>query len=287
MKSLVISGGGVKGSYAVGVLKKWILDDGNDYEIMCGISVGAINTACLAQAPLGQANESFNKLLGFWNKVDNKQIKKDWFLFGKVASLWKPSVFNTQPLMDLIRKELDQKAVANSGRRLRVGSVSWNTGEYVVGTEQDPNLADYVLASSSFPVFMTPIKVGDHLLTDGGVRNITPIGDAIRLGSTDIDVIMCSNPDLPENWGTDKKKAIPDFLFRTLGLMSDEVARNDLQVCGLKNDLAELGAPYKKINIRLIMPKQSLPGDSLDFNQENIQKMIEIGYKQACEESQV
>jgi len=281
MRALVLSGGAAKGSFITGILHKWILEDNLDYEIMCGISVGAINAACLAQSPMGNIKESFLKLEAFWNSLTTKQVYKSWFLFGKVASLWKTSVFNTQPLIDKIRKELDVNAVANSGRLLRVGAVCWETGEYKLGTEKDANLAEWVLASAAFPVFMKPIFIDGKWWTDGGARNVTPIGDAIRLGATEIDVIMCSNPELPNEWSTKDKNAVPDYVFRTLDLMGDEIIRNDLQVCGLKNDLAELGAPYKKIKIRIVQPDRKLTEDSLNFDQESIQRMMKIGYSQA------
>jgi predicted acylesterase/phospholipase RssA len=279
MRALVQSGGAVKGAYQVGVLKKWMFDDGLDYDIFCGVSVGSINSAYLAQFPGGEPAASWTKLRGLWDRVRNENIWKNWCL-GKVSALWKPSILNTEPLLEWIQNELDVKAIKSSGKKLRVGVVSWKTGEYKIVTELDDDLAKWVSASSSFPVFMLPIEIGGQLWGDGGLRSVTPLGEAIRSGADEIDVIMCSNPDRPSDWHG--KAAVPDYVLQTLNIMGDEIVLADLQVCGLKNDLAELNPKYRKVKIRVVMPSEGLTDDSLDFDPESIKRMIEIGYKDAC-----
>ena len=279
-KALVLSGGSAKGAYQVGALKKWMGEDGQDYEIICGVSVGAINGAYLSQFPMGKTKEATEGLLSLWSRVRNENIRKSWF-WGYLASLWKRSVFNSTPLQQWIDAELNADLVAKSGKLLRVGAVSWRTGQYNFATEQDPALKQWVMASSSYPVFMLPIEIGDDLWTDGGLRSVTPLGEAIRLGAEEIDVIMCSRPDLPSDWDWHKEAAIPGFLMQSMSIMSDEIMMADLQVCGLKNDLAELTDRYRKVKIRLLRPSAPLGVEPMDFGQENIQRLIQIGYEDA------
>lgn len=280
MRALVLSGGGVKGAYQVGALKKWLYEDGLDYDIVCGVSVGAINVAVLSQEPRGQSRRAWERLVGLWERVENGNVRKNWCL-GKISSLWKPAIYNSQPLLDWIDREVDPAAVAASGRQVRVGVVSWDTGEnrFVPGT--DPNFAKWVAASASYPVFLLPVEIVGQVWTDGGVRNVTPLGEAIRLGATDIDVIMCSNPDARTPFSARGKAAIPSLAVRTLDLMSDQIMRTDLQVCGLKNDLAQLGGPYRNVRIRLVQPKTPLVEDPLDFDPVAIADMMDRGYADA------
>src|ERR1700693_308620 len=56
-RALVLSGGGSKGAFEVGVLQRLMGDEQLDYDLLCGTSVGAINAAYLAQTPLGQPRE--------------------------------------------------------------------------------------------------------------------------------------------------------------------------------------------------------------------------------------
>jgi NTE family protein len=282
MRALVLSGGAVKGAYQLGVLKKWMFEDGIDYEVLCGVSVGAINASVLSQYTMGSPASAWSALHGLWSRVTNDNIRKDWTFFGKLAALWKPSIMDSTPLLKWIRSELNQKAIAVSGKKLRVGAVNWTTGEYKFATEEDERIAEWVAASSSYPVFMLPIEIDGALWSDGGIRNVTPLGEAIRLGADEIDVVMCTNPDLPSNWSTKDRAAVPGYTMRTLSLMGDEIIRGDLQICGLKNDIAELSGKYKKIKIRLVQPSINLVDDSLDFDPTSIRRMEEIGYEDAC-----
>lgn len=282
MRALVLSGGGVKGAYQVGVLKRWMIEQRLDYDILCGVSVGALNVGFLAQFPNGAGVLAAQNLHEIWGSVTTDRVLKPWRFFGKVASLWKPSVYNTQPLLDWVRANIDVENVRTSGRIVRVGAVSWDTGEYGFGTETDPDFQKWVVASASYPVFMLPIEIGGKLWTDGGIRNVTPLGTAIRLGATDIDVVMCSNPDNASPYEAEGKAAIPSLAIRTMDLMNDQIMRADLQVCGLKNDLAVLGGPYRQVRVRLLQPPRVLADDPLDFNPAAIERMIEQGYADAC-----
>ena len=284
MRALVLSGGGVKGAYQLGALKKWLLEDKRDYDVLCGVSVGALNVSVLAQAKLGSIDEAYKKLEALWGTINDDKVYKKHF-FGMLSALWSTSVYSSKPLVDLICSTLDVKAVAASGRQVRVGCTSWTTGEYRLAEGTDPDFAKWVAASASFPVFLEPVEVGGQLWTDGGVRNVTPLATAIELGADEIDVIMCTNPDVPNPWDPAGQHAIPGFLERTVDLMSDEIIRADLKVCGLKNDIAERDEKYRKIVVRVLQPSKKLVSDSLSFDPAVIQGLIATGYADACASS--
>ena len=52
-RALVLSGGGVKGAFQVGALMHSMGDLGRDYDIVCGVSVGALNAAGLCNVKRG------------------------------------------------------------------------------------------------------------------------------------------------------------------------------------------------------------------------------------------
>lgn len=279
MRALVLSGGGVKGAYQVGVLRKWMMEDKTDYEILCGVSVGALNVGVLSQVPYGRPSESFHRLRTMWDRVQNKNVRKSWFL-GKLAALWKPSVYNSKPLMDWVDGELDVEAIANSGRKVRVGATCWETGEYFSAAESDPQFAKWVYASASFPAFFLPAEIAKKHWTDGGVRHVTPLGEAIRLGAKEIDIILTSNSDRSAPWTPGSKKTI-SYALRAIEVMSDEIIQSDLQVAGLKNDLAELGKKYRQVKFRIQQPDQTLTDDSLEFDPKLVERLEKKGYEDA------
>ena len=119
MRALVLSGGGAKGAFQIGVLKKWIQEEGREYDILCGVSVGALNAAFLAQAPMGQLAAAYGKLAETWLQVNSTNVRKSWF-FGRLSALWKSSVYDSAPLAQWVARDLDPRAVRASGRKLRV-----------------------------------------------------------------------------------------------------------------------------------------------------------------------
>jgi NTE family protein len=284
MKALVLGGGGVKGAYQCGALQKWMIEDGNDYDILCGTSVGAINAAFLAQTKLGQPKTAGESLKAMWGRVKNDKIKKRWFPFGVFHALWESSVYNSHPLQQWISSELNGQAIVDSGRKVRVVAVSWDSGEAEVATEATPNLDKWVIGSSAFPVMLTPVEINNQFWTDGGLRNVTPLGEAIRAGATEIDVILCSNPWEKSPFAAKGKQAVPSLLLRAIDIISDQVSRADLQICGLKNDIAKLGSSdYREVKVRVLQPSMGLTSNSLDFDPTSIRRMMAIGYADACQ----
>jgi NTE family protein len=284
MRALVLSGGGSRGAYQVGVLQKVMKDEGRDYDILCGVSVGALNTAGLAQFKLGDSKAAWEWLHQLWLGINTKKIYKKW-AFWPLSVPSKASVFNTAPLRDLVTKTLNEEAVRASGRKLRIGAVSWETGEYTLATETSTNLAWWVLASSSYPVMFEPIRVGGEVRTDGGARNVTPLAAALELGATEIDVIMSADPDVRGSWDP-KGKFSYDYLFRYLSVSGDEIMRNDLRCLGIDNPFVEPKPEYKNVKIRVQKPRHSMTKfDSLSFDPEMIREMIKLGHKEAYEEN--
>jgi len=280
VRALVLPGGGMKGAYQVGALRHWMLEQGIDYPIMCGVSVGALNVAGLSAAPLGDPQGAYQRLSSIWDRVENRTIRRDWPFFGKLATLWKKSVYDARPLMKWVHQEVHLEEIRNSGREVRVGIVSWNSKAYRSVGQDDDGFADYVYASASFPMFFQPLDRDGHLWTDGGLINVTPIKEAVRLGATHVDIIMNRNPAISDPWEP-KGKNILDWVMRSIEIQQDEILRTDLEVVGLKNDLADLGKNYRNVSFRLLEPQVTLSKDPLDFDPKKIAEIRQRGYDDA------
>jgi NTE family protein len=281
MKALVLSGGGSKGAYQVGALKYILGELKISYDAFCGISVGAINSAFLGQFTYGEEQLSINELCKLWSRVETKKIYKRWFPFGILHGFWLPSLKNSRPLLNWIESELDINKVRNSGKIVKVGAVSLNTGEYKLF---DQNYADFhkaVAASSSFPGYLIPIEIENQIWSDGGIKEITPLQAAIDLGADEIDVIITS-PEYDISTFDKKPNAI-NVLKRTLDLMSDEIMANDIDKALLYNKLvkANLASDKRYIKLNIIRPEKVLIDDSLDFSPSKIKEMMDIGYSMA------
>src|SRR5437868_11989774 len=73
-RALVLSGGGSKGAFEVGVLQRLMGDERTDYDLLCGTSVGAISGAERAQTPLGQPREAAAKVRRLRETVTMGQV---------------------------------------------------------------------------------------------------------------------------------------------------------------------------------------------------------------------
>lgn len=282
MKALVLSGGGSKGRYELGALKKWLFEDKIQYDIITGVSVGALNGSFLAQFPKGQEVQAWNALNDLWSKINDAAVYRKWPIFGEVAALWKQSVYDSSPLQKLVRATLDPMKIRASGKKLRVGAVGLSTGEYRVFGESYIAIADAVLASSSFPAMLTPILMEGQLWTDGGVRSVTPLQAAIDLGADDIDVVLCSSKETNVNFPKDGKTL--QIAFRCIEVMGDEIIEDDFKGAEAKNKLLAAGMSVgsaRLLKMRLVRPEKGLISNSLDFDPVKGQLMIDQGYKDA------
>ena len=278
MRVLVLSGGGSKGAFQVGVLQRLAKTEKLYYDGYCGISVGALNGGFLAMYPT--TIEAIEPLSQMWLGLETKDIHKRWFPFGKFHGLWKSSLYNSSPLRKTCERLFNRDNIINNKKMLSVGAVSLTSGKYKYWTETDEDILEGILASSSFPVMFLPITKESELWTDGGVRDVVPLKNAIEMGATEIDVITCSYPGI---FSTQKAKPnAVDVAIRSLEIMMDEVIHNDIHVAdGYNKFIREMGANYsgnkKVIKIRVFYPATPLDFDSLSFENKEITQMIKIG----------
>jgi NTE family protein len=281
MRALVLSGGGSKGAFQAGALEYIMGVQCIKYDIYCGVSVGALNAALLAMHPTGEELLASKLLIDEWRNIRTRDVRKEWSPFGILHAFWKPSVYNSQPLSEMLHNKLNANRLRTSGKRLAVGAVSLATGEYHVFHETHPEIEKAVLASASFPAMLCPVRIGDELFIDGGVRDVTPVYAAILLGATDIDIIMTS-PEGPV-FGIDESLNAIDVATKSIDILSNEVLENDIKIASLVTELVNAGLRHdkKSITMRIIRPISPLPGNTLDFEKKDLDAMIALGNEAA------
>src|SRR5580704_19571841 len=146
--AMILSGGGARGAYEVGVLS-YIFDDLTRLrgapprlDILSGTSVGAIN-ACYLAAHLGDPVLGMRRLVDLWGGLELARVLG----FGVRQMVGLPrlligghdgsGLFDVRPMADLVQREISWRAVTRSLRRrlLRALSVSCtgvSTGRTVV-----------------------------------------------------------------------------------------------------------------------------------------------------------
>ena len=225
--ALILSGGGARGAYEVGVLS-YVFGDlvrrtGRvpRVEIISGCSVGAVNGAFLASVAHSPVR-GMERLVDLWYRLDFSQVLS--FGFREIANLhrvWlggaKPhGLFNAEPLAHLIGHDVSWLSLARNLRRgvlraLTLATTQVASGQphvfvdlsphvqppHDVGNQivmrREPIRAHHVLASAAMPLVFPMVDIGGELHCDGGLRINTPTSPAIHLGARKLFVIGLSH----------------------------------------------------------------------------------------------
>lgn len=278
MKALVLSGGGSKGAFQLGALKRLMLVENNSYDIFCGTSVGALNASFLSQFSDDQRLDGLSQLLDIWTNLKQSDIYSGWPILGIAIGFFKKGLYNASALRKFIRKHIDIHQL-RKGKKLRVAGVNLTTGRLQVFSEKDDTILDGIYASAAYPVMFEPIEINGQWYTDGGIRDLTPLKQAIDAGATEIHIINCEGEYLGEQ-SINSARSL-DILIRCASIMTNEILLNDLSILHRINCHVLSGENSEKryIKFKLISP---MPGtvlsDPLKFNKKEIVEMIEAGY---------
>jgi len=287
-RALVLQGGGDKGAYQAGVLYGLITNTENpedfEYDVVTGVSVGAINGLCVAQYPKGQELAAVNDLKSFWTDVRQQQIFVPW-KGGIIEGLFfRPSLYNSDPEKTYLMERV--KGTPNK-RKATIVSTDVNTGERITFDEHywgDDNekALDAVMYSTAVPFIFKYRNVGERTFIDGGWSGEgLDIEDAIHRckevvkDDKDIivDVIFAGN--------------FSDINVKAEGYTSLKVLARYFNI---KNYVSATKAYtlartfYPDVDFRYVMvaskklPNQDIP---LDFKPENLQFMIDLGIEDA------
>ncbi len=285
--ALILSGGGAKGAFQAAAEKYAREEKGYSWDIIAGVSVGALNGAMLAM-------EKYQRLWQVWNSIGDNQVYTGGFNLWSIIKLafGAKSFYGNEPLWDLLKAELEPNLIRTD---LRVGSVSLVTGEYIQFTKSEPDLAKAVLASTVMPVIWTPVDISSNYrsMVDGGVRNISPIGDVLDSDPDEIVIINCG-PETDSVLDHSPSNVV-EIGLRTLDILLNELFRNDMENFQRINALVKEaeshgltlhnpknGKALKYFECKIIEPVAPLD-DTLDFSQPSIQRSIKAGWDRAKE----
>jgi NTE family protein len=284
--ALVLSGGGAKGAFQFAAETYAREVKGFRWDIIAGISVGALNGTMLAM-------EKYDRLEQIWRTVTADQVFTGKLNFWAILKMLfgAKSVYNNDPLWERMQQEIDPEQVKAD---LRIGAVSLRSGQYTRYQPQDEGFMEALLASTAVPLAFEPVDVppDQEDMVDGGVRNYSPLGDVLDSEPERIVIINCSSrqpPVRPEPF----KNAL-EIGIATIDIMLNEIFVTDLdafvrinrnvqeaQALGgvLTN---EKGKQLKAYEYHIIEPTEPL-GDTLDFSRDLLNMRLEAGWRRARE----
>lgn len=226
--ALVLTGGGARAAYQVGVLRAISEITGfekNPFAIIAGFSAGALNGTWLASQ-----SENFDLVTKYmvdtWSSLTADHIFKVGPLsLSRIAYRWIRDrgtgglhsgknqityLLDTLPLANLIHDKINFTALNENIDKKLFHAISVSATDYRSGQSvafynghkdihdwsklnrksfRTPISAEHVLASSAIPIFFPPVQIGESFYGDGVIRLNAPLSSAIHLGADKLLVI--------------------------------------------------------------------------------------------------
>jgi NTE family protein len=222
---LVLTGGGARAAYQVGVVKavRDILGNpvANPFPILCGTSAGAINAATLAVSADHFSNGVAN-LLDVWENMRCEHIyRTDAWSIAKSGANWLSammlisrknpvSLLDNSPLREMLARNLDfhriqehidsgalyAACVTASGYTSGQSVSFFQGGSGLEGWERNQRIGaavpislDLLLASAALPFIFPAVKFNREYFGDGSMRQIAPVSPALHLGADRVLIV--------------------------------------------------------------------------------------------------
>lgn len=230
---LVLTGGGARTAYQVGVLlavSDWLgRPRRSPFAVITGTSAGAINASVLA-ARAGSFGRGLEYLAGVWRGLQVGDIYRcdrralygravHWLaalLRGGLGQHNPRALLDCQPLRALLERHvnfsridlhlrrglLDAVAITASGYGSGRGVTFYQAAGHPPPWQRERALSrpaeltlDHVMASVAIPLLFEAVRIDDDWYGDGAMRDHTPLSAAINLGAQRLLVIGTRNSD--------------------------------------------------------------------------------------------
>lgn len=225
---LVLSGGGARGAYEVGVLD-YVFSEFLDaqgkppkIDLISGTSVGAVNGAFVASS-IQDVPNAVKRMTALWTGLELPDVLS--FGLRQAAGLYRVllggtqarGVFDPTNLSAIVGRNIHWRNLRRNIRTgalqaLTVSTTHVGTGQPVIFVDAAPGLGipkslgihalvrrakigqHHVLASAAIPIVFPAVEIGDEIHCDGGLRLNTPMGPSVHLGMNRLLVIGLSTP---------------------------------------------------------------------------------------------
>jgi NTE family protein len=224
--ALILSGGGARSSYQVGVLKA-IAEllprrAPNPFPIICGTSAGSLNAVTLA-INARQFRKGVQYLINIWKNMQPDDIYRtdalgvasntlSWFaglLLNTLGinRLRNVSMLDNTPLVELLDEILPCEKIQDSIdsgalHAVAITASGYGSGQSVTFYQGAGDIKPWVrarrvgiptkienqhlLASSAIPFLFPAVRINREYFGDGSMRQIAPLSSALHLGATRI-----------------------------------------------------------------------------------------------------
>jgi len=255
-KILILSGGGVYGSFEMGIVSKLIIEGKGGWDLITGVSIGSLNACYLSTVDKHNELNSLDEFKNLWfNIKENDILTKNYFLNGV-------SFYDNKKFKGFINTLFNNK---KSIRPVIISATSLNTSESKTFTNSDIEkygYTDLIMSSTAIPIILPPYPFLDDVFVDGGLTSNVLFYDAINYclenfpnEDVEVDIIVCDKK-IKKDQVNPADLNIIKLLEKLIPIIKQQVEYSEL----LKN----IKFP-KNIIITVYQEKIDLPISLIDF----------------------
>lgn len=275
---LALEGGGSRGAYQAGVIQALAsaLPGGEvEWNVVSGISTGALNACGCAQFPLGKEKEMGAFLVETWRSINGSESTYTQWPHGYLeALLFRPSLYDSSPLHAFITSHWRY----GIHRNFTIAATDFNNATLRVFTSAlaAQEIPEAVMSSAAPPFFFPPRHYEDTIYVDGGcLVNLdiaSPVNFCLATGFALSDIVV----DMVFLTASRLSKPPGRWTPRSVHSRVKEIRQFDEQTWFAyyaQNAFPEVDFRYT------LIPSREMPGGEipLDFTKDNIEAEIALG----------
>ncbi|HPW34632.1 MAG TPA: patatin-like phospholipase family protein [Candidatus Paceibacterota bacterium] len=214
---LALGGGGAKGISHVGVIK--VLEENNiPIDFITGTSIGAM---------VGGFYSALKNISYIENIIKKTDIKK--FLFMMFDPTREAGLVHGDKVIKFIRESLgdvDFKELSIPFSAVATDLSSTNAFYF----EKKGDLVEAIRASISYPPIFAPVKIGNHILVDGGLVCPVPTEKVKEMGA---DIVIGVNLEEDYILPSDAPKSISKIFDRSIQTTIKKMASENMKIADI------------------------------------------------------
>jgi NTE family protein len=263
----VLSGGGARAAYQVGVLRGlvehgFLPRETSGFDLFVGSSAGSINAAALA-ASAHEFAAGLERLETVWRTIEPHEVfRTDPLSLGRTGARWMidlslggatgrvraQSLLDTAPLRRLLARQFPYGQIAENVSRgviraVAIMATDLHTSNGIIflaaradvpswtrrrwRIERTAITVDHLMASSAIPIFFPYVRLNGRFYGDGSIRNTVPLSPAMNLGADRIVAIGVSGPPLRDERAIVRN---PPTVAQIAGVLLDSVMLDAIEV---------------------------------------------------------
>ncbi|MBE7440737.1 MAG: patatin-like phospholipase family protein [Spirochaetales bacterium] len=283
-RALILSGGGARGAYQVGVWK-FLRELDWEPDLVCGTSVGAVNATGIG------CGLNVDELIQLWRAIHRGKIYRISMLrqiYNFFTRRSFTAIMDTHPLKNFLLERYNLENLRKSRTEIIVTAVNILNSQLKFFNNKVIDI-EHVMASAAIPILFPWQYIDGEPYWDGGVMANTPLLPALERGAREIIVVLLSpvggqRLKLPRN----RKEAIERVFEQSLvgsyesfmAHLAFEYKQREQQ--SLMEKLLRKTLTLGDIRIATVAPDRMLGFYSiLNFSHKQADLLIQEGYMDA------